>query len=95
LWGRCIPGRSGQGEAISEGFVVDIGRSDLSARKKEFAWGDYDIPESMGIPAPTKVSFRKFDLERGIVDRMLRLLGMGRFLLVILMPENLSLESTC
>jgi hypothetical protein len=72
----------GQGKAIQKGLVVDISRSDLAARKKEFAWGEYDIPESMGIPAPTKVPFSKFDLERDIVDRMLRLLGYGRFSLI-------------
>lgn len=75
--GKRVQGKPIEGK-IQEYLVVDIGRSDLAARKKEFAWGDYDIPESMGIPAPTKVSFRKFDLERGIVDRMLSLLGYGQ-----------------
>jgi hypothetical protein len=70
---------SGQEKAIPEGLVVDISRSDLSARKKEFAWGEYDIPESMGIPAPTKRRFNKFEKELDIVDRMLRSLGHGRF----------------
>jgi len=54
-------------------------RHDLAAREKEFAWGDYDIPESMGIPAPTKMAFSKFDRESDIVDRMLKLLGYGQF----------------
>jgi hypothetical protein len=73
---------AGQGKAIHKGLVVDISRSDLAARKKEFAWSEYDIPESMGIPAPTKVPFSKFELERDVVDRMLRLLGYGRFSLI-------------
>src|SRR5271166_3812438 len=71
---------AGQGKLIEGHLDVNISRNDLAARKKEFAWDDYDIPESMGIPGPqSKVLFSKFDLERDIVDRMLWLLGSGQF----------------
>jgi hypothetical protein len=66
---------AGQDTLIDVYHVVDIKRSHLAARKKEFAWGQYDIPDVLGIPKPSKVRFTKFELESDIVDRMLRSLG--------------------
>ena len=55
---------------------VEISREDLAARRTEFAWGEYDIPEAMGMPAPSlekmPIDERKAELERDIVDRLLR-----------------------
>ncbi len=68
---------------LIEGFhVVDISRNDLAARRKEFAWGEYDIPEVMAVgPKPNKVPFSQFDQEWGTVDRMLWSLGYKQFFL--------------
>lgn len=74
---------AGQDTRIQGYLVVDISRGDLAARRKEFAWGEYAIPEAMGIPAPSprKMAFSKFELERDIVEQMLRSLGYRQFFL--------------
>src|SRR5260221_3356337 len=58
---------------LIEGFhVVDISRNDLAARRKEFAWGEYDIPEVMAVGTKhTKQTFSQFVHEWGTVDRIL------------------------
>jgi len=72
---------AGRAKLVGPFHVVDISRSDFSGRKKDFAWGECDIPESMGIPAPARVKFRKFQEESDIADRMLNLLGYKQFFL--------------
>src|SRR5262249_16674776 len=68
---------------LRECLVVEISCRDLAARKKEFAWGGYDIPESMGVvePEPTKIPGSEFKVlkKRDIADRMLKLLGYSGF----------------
>ena len=63
--------------------VVDISRSDLAARRNQFAWGGSPFPEVMGIVEPDhpkmSASERKEKQENEIVDRLLRLLGHSRF----------------
>ena len=63
--------------------VADINRSDLAARKNQFAWGRSPFPEVMGIvgPDPPKISAseRKENQECDIVDRLLTLLGHSQF----------------
>jgi hypothetical protein len=67
---------AGQAKRIYDYLVVDISRSDLATRKKEFAWSEDDIPESMGLEAkPTTVPFSQFELESDIVYQLLMSLG--------------------
>jgi hypothetical protein len=67
---------AGPAKRIHDYLVVDISRNDLATRKKEFAWGKYDIPESMGLgPKPSEVAFSQFELESDIVYRLLMSLG--------------------
>ena len=57
---------AGQAKRIYDYLVVDISRSDLATRKKEFAWSEDDIPESMGLEAkPTTVPFSQFEFRTG------------------------------
>ncbi|MFY9987491.1 MAG: hypothetical protein WAK31_22230 [Chthoniobacterales bacterium] len=72
---------AGQAKRYKGYHVVDISRNDLAARRRDFAWGQYDMPESMGIPAPTRKAFRKFEVESDIIDRMLMSLGYKDFFL--------------
>src|SRR5208283_7587 len=60
---------AGQHTLIKGFLVVDMRRSDLAARRREFAWDQYDIPEAMGLtgPDPIKVAFSKFDVESDVV----------------------------
>ena len=67
---------AGNFQEITGFQVVEIGRDDLATRRRDFAWGVSDIPESMGIElAPAELSFTKFDVERDIVGRLLSRLG--------------------
>jgi hypothetical protein len=82
----------GQDTLIQGYLIVDISRDDLAARRKEFAWGECDIPEARGIPAPSprKVAFTKFELEHDLVEQMLRSLGYRE---VFLCDPNTETES--
>ena len=67
---------AGQAKRIYDYLVVDISRSDLATRKKEFAWSEDDIPESMGLEAkPTTVPFSQFELESDILYQLVMSLG--------------------
>lgn len=63
--------------------VVDISRSDLAARRNQFAWGRSPFPEVMGIVEPDhpkmSASERKEKQECEIVSRLLTLLGYSQF----------------
>jgi hypothetical protein len=71
--------------ALIQGYlpVADINRSDLAARKNQFAWGRSPFPEVMGIvePDPPKISAgeRKEKQECDIVGRLLTLLDHSQF----------------
>jgi hypothetical protein len=55
-------------------YVIDILADDLLAHKNEFAWSDSDLPGN-ARQSVSKVTVTKFDKERDIVDRLLRLHG--------------------
>jgi hypothetical protein len=63
---------AGQDRLMEVFHVAHIRRNHLAARRREFAWSEYDIPEAMEIPEASKVAFSKFEQEQDIVARMLR-----------------------
>jgi hypothetical protein len=60
--------------------VVEITRSDLASRRDRFAWGQSDLPPSLGIQdRGVAVALSKFEKERFKVESLVRLLGYDNY----------------